>query len=170
MDNTKQTSRLLEATNISSLDISSFVSAYINKLVYNILTYVDDNITIGEIKVLNNYTVENELSQEITGIPGAYSCVDADPNTLVKFAVAYSNFEINEFDMLAKEAIVDFLNLNNGLFVVYLSENNLCELSLDVPKQNGNHKIDSNSYKSITVIPISFSYGNINFLLCEDNL
>lgn len=167
MDNIKQVKKLLHTTNLASLELSSYVSIYIERLIYNIITYVDTNISVGDITVCEHYDVENELSQKIIGIPGAYSCIDASPALLVDFSKLYSGFEIDEFNYLAKEAIVDFLNLVNGLFIVYLSKNNLYELSLDVPKQNGNYSIDNNKYKSITIIPISFSFGTINFLLCE---
>lgn len=167
MDNIKLVNKLLAASNIASLNISPFTTMYIERLIYNIATYVDSSISVGEITITSEYNLENELSQNIIGIPGAYSCIDATPIVLSKFAKHYSGFEIDEFNFLAKEAIVDFLNLANGLFVVYLSKNNLYELSLEVPKQNGNHSIDNNNCKSITIIPISFSFGNINFLLCE---
>ena len=72
-----------------------------------------------------------------------------------------------ELDMLAREAILDFLNLHNGLFVVMLSKNNICELSLDAPKQDGKFSIDLAQYKTITVIPVLFSYGTVKFFLCE---
>lgn len=168
MDNKKVCARILENSNYSSIsNISDFVKIYIEKLVYNILMYVDESITLGNIEILNSYSGKCELSQDITGVPSATSGVDGREETLAKFAENYSHLGIEKFDMLAREAILDFLNLHNGLFVVLLSKNNICELSLDAPKQNGNYNLDLSVYKSITIIPVQFKYGTIKFYLCE---
>lgn len=167
MDNKKLTDTLLAASNYSSINATEFVQAYIEKLVFDIVTYVDDSISVGRIEILDSYVGKNELSQEITGIPSAFSSVDGSSFALTSFAEKYSHLGITEFDVLAREAIVDFLNLHNGLFVVDLSRSNICELSLTAPKQSGNYSIDNATYKSITVIPVIFSFGTIKFLLCE---
>ena len=169
MDNNKICSRILEASNINSLtDMSEFVRTYIEKLVYNISMYVDSDFSLGSIEILGDFSGKIELSQAITGVPSAYSCVDGNERALTGFAEHYSHLGITAFDTLAREAILDFLNLHNGLFVVMLSKNNICELSLDAPKQNGNFSIDLAHYKSITVIPVMFSYGTVKFFLCEN--
>lgn len=168
MDNNKSVSRILESSNYRSLpNMSDFVKTYIEKLVYNISMYVDSEFSLGSIEILDDFSGKVELSQAITGVPSAYSCVEGKEEALVAFAEHYSHLGINSFDVLAREAILDFLNLHNGLFVVMLSKNNICELSLDAPKQNGNYSIDLAQYKSITVIPVIFSYGTVRFFLCE---
>ncbi len=168
MDNNRSVSRILEASNYLTLtNMSDFVKTYIEKLVYNISMYVDPDFSLGSIDILSNFSGKCELSQAITGVPSAYSCVEGANEALVGFAERYSHLGIKSFDMLAREAILDFLNLHNGLFVVMLSKNNICELSLDAPKQSGNFTIDLALYKSITVIPVIFSYGTVKFYLCE---
>lgn len=168
MDNKKSCSKILETSNYSSLtNMSDFVKTYIEKLVYNISMYVDSDFSLGSIEILNDFTGKCELSQAITGVPSAYSCVEGREDALVTFAEHYSHLGVKSFDMLAREAILDFLNLHNGLFVVMLSKNNICELSLDAPKQSGNFSLDLAQYKTITVIPVLFSYGTVKFFLCE---
>ena len=168
MDNNKSVSRILEASNYMKLEkMSEFVKTYIEKLVYNISMYVDQDFTLGNVEIVSGFSGKVELSQAITGVPSAYSGVEGRNDTLMTFAEHYSHLGLKTFDVLAKEAILDFLNLNNGLFVVMLSKNNICELSLDAPKQNGNFTIDLAQYKSITVIPVIFSYGTVKFFLCE---
>lgn len=168
MDNNKSYSRILDNSNYLSIDnISDFVKTYIEKLVYNICMYVDSDFSLGFIEILDTVSGKCELSQAITGVPSAYSCVDGNEDALVTFAENYSHLGIRSFDVLAREAILDFLNLHNGLFVVLLSRNNICELSLDAPKQNGNYSVDLAQYRSITVIPVMFKYGTVKFYLCE---
>ena len=168
MDNNRSGSRILEASNYGSLtDISEFVRTYIEKLVNNICIHVDSEFSLGNIEILNDFNGKCELSQAITGVPSAYSCVDGRDEVLVKFAKDYSHLDITSYDALAREAILDFLNLHNGLFVVMLSKNNICELSLDAPGQPVAQPHGLAQYNTITVIPVIFSYGTIKFFLCE---
>ncbi|MCR5686717.1 MAG: hypothetical protein K6G58_01615 [Lachnospiraceae bacterium] len=169
MDNKGSYTKILESSNISSVrGMSDFVRTYIEKLVYDISMYVDPDFTLGKIEILNGYTGRCELSQAIIGVPSAYSCIEGRESVLAQFARNYSHLEIGSFDVLAREAVLDFLNLHNGLFVVLLSKNNICELSLDAPKRNGNFTIDMSLYSSITVIPVTFPYGTVKFFLCEN--
>lgn len=161
---------LLKSSSINSLSsesTSEFVIAYIKKLIQDIVLYVDPNITIGNIQFKDEYEVDNELSQEITGVPSAYSAMDGEKRALTAFAESYSSLGIANYDSLCEEVLLDFLNLHNGLFIVHLSENKICELSLSIPKQNGHKSISGPSKGKVTVIPIIFSYGTINFLLVQ---
>lgn len=167
MDIEKYVEDLLVASDCSALSLSEFAKLYINKLVFNLVTYVDSNISVGSIESVQSYSVRNELSQEITGIPGAYSAIDGNENVLAQFAEQYSKLGIEDFGLLAKEALLDFLNLHNGLFVVLLSKMNICELSLNAPTQNGNKLIGSEPNAMLTIIPVTFSYGTIRFVLGE---
>ena len=161
--------KLMDQTNMQALkpQMSDFVSEYIKKLIIDLLTYVNEEITVGDIELVSEYYANKELSQEITGVPSAYSAMDATEDVLIRFAQDYSKMEMNEYDILVKESLLDFLNLHNGLFVVQLSKLNICELSLAAPKQNGAFLMSSPATGKITVIPVSFPYGTIRFLLCE---
>lgn len=161
--------KLLENSNYYEFQSSmnEFTKQYIQKLLLNIILYVDAEIRLGEIRFCDNYHLEHEASQEIVGVPSAYSALDGNAKVLTAFAESYSNLGIAEFDSLCREALLDFLNLNNGLFVVDLSEHNICELSLGVPKQSNDYILSSDIQGKITIIPVTFSYGTINFILLK---
>ncbi|MDO4508649.1 MAG: hypothetical protein Q4B53_01850 [Lachnospiraceae bacterium] len=148
-------------------EMDEFSILYVTKLVSDIILYVDADISLGDITFCDSYNLEHEVSQEITGIPSAYSALDGNIKVLTAFAESYSNLGIAEFDSLCRESLLDFLNLHNGLFVVELSEKNICELSLGVPKQGNSYEIKPTSslHGHITLIPITFSYGTITFVL-----
>lgn len=168
MESEQLLENIINNSNLNSLENSSkFIVGYIKKLVLDIILYVDSNINLGTIELVDTYSMTNELSQEITGLPSAYSAIDGDEKVLTSFAESYSHLGIAEYDSLCKEALLDFLNLHNGLFIVYLSENNICELSLSVPKQDGDKKLISPYKGKITVIPVNFSFGTAKFLLLE---
>lgn len=169
MENEELVKEILSSSNLQPLfeSASDFIKAYVEKLIVDLTLYVDNELSVGEISFVSIYTMSQELSQEITGVPSAYSAIDGEKEVLAKFAEKYSKLGIEQYDDLAREVILDFLNLHNGLFVVQLSKMNICELSLTVPKKNGLRHIKSPVTGKITVIPITFSFGTINFLLCE---
>lgn len=169
MDNITAMHEILAKCNYKEISskTSDFVNAYIRKLIVNIVAYVNSDITVGDIQLVKEFYANRELSQEITGVPSAYSAIDADEDVLTKFADEYSKMGVKEYDSLAKESLLDFLNLHNGLFVVELSKSNICELMLSAPKQNGAFLMTSPVTGAITVIPVKFPYGEIKFLLCE---
>lgn len=150
-----------------STSLNDFSRHYIKKLLEDIILYVDANIKLGNIEFTDNYHLEHELSQEITGVPAAYSALDGNVKVLTAFAESYSNLGIAEYDSLCQEALLDFLNLHNGLFVVELSEEKICELSLSVPKQSDDYQINSDLKGRIILIPVTFTYGTITFVLLK---
>ncbi len=160
---------LLVKTNYASISqsISEFNKSYIHKLIEDILMLITSDIIIENIELVHEYYAKRELSQLITGLPSAYSAVDADEATLIEFAEAYSKLGITEYDVLCKEAILDFLNVHNGLFIVDLSKSNICELNLSVPKQSDSYLCTSPATGHIIVIPVTFTFGTVKFLLCE---
>lgn len=147
--------------------MNEFTRLYIKKLLMNIILYVDANISLGDIEFCDTYHVEHEISQNIVGVPSAYSAIDGNVKVLTAFAEQYSNLGIAEFDSLCQEALLDFMNLHNGLFVVDLSANNICEVTLSVPKQSTDFSISSQLEGKITIIPVTFSYGTIKFILLK---
>lgn len=169
MTNDELVINILENSNYNDIsrDLTDFVKTYINKLVSDVAMYVDSSIVVENIQTVDKYTAGQELSQDITGVPSAYSAIDGDPATLAHFAESYAKLGIDSFDVLAKEALLDFLNLHNGLFIVLLSKLNLCELSLNAPKQNDKLSITTEVNGKITIIPIRFSFGIVKFLLYE---
>lgn len=161
--------QLLSSSNWDNIKdkINELEIAYVNKLIENIVTYVDSEISIENLELVSTYSMAEEISQEITGIPASYSAIDGDASAMVQFAEQYSHLGVTEFDELAKEVLLDFLNLHNGLYIVQLSNLNICELSLSVPKQNGEIKLTSPINGNIIVIPINFKFGTVKFLLCR---
>ncbi|MCR5508680.1 MAG: hypothetical protein K6F34_08325 [Lachnospiraceae bacterium] len=160
---------ILDNSNYNDIasDLTEFVRTYIEKLVSDVSLYVDSSIVVEDIETVDKYKASWELSQDITGVPSAYSAIDGNPDVLVAFAEMYSKLGVDTFDTLAKEALLDFLNLHNGLFIVLLSKLNICELSLDPPRQNKYLDITTEVNGKITIIPIRFSFGVVRFLLYE---
>lgn len=166
MTRTKLLANIPNNPNLDDLVPSDFLLKYISKLITNLEFFVNKEISIGTISKGTTYHAHHELMQKIIGLPSAYTAVDGNRDTLAQFAREYSHMEeIVELDDLAKEVIVDFLNLHNGLFVVDLSNQDSIELSLEPPLKEDKTCILGTG--QITMIPVNFPYGELTFLLIE---
>jgi len=72
------------------------------------------------------------MTQNMTGASDLYTGLAMDEQVLVEMARRYSGEDISEPDALAKDSIAEFLNENNGLFVVNMSDRHL-EYELQPP-------------------------------------
>ena len=97
MTNDELVINILENSNYNDIsrDLTDFVKTYINKLVSDVAMYVDSSIVVENIQTVDKYTAGQELSQDITGIPSAYSAIDGDPATLARFAESYAKLGID---------------------------------------------------------------------------
>ena len=159
---------ILDNSNYNEISgsMTEFVRTYVEKLVTDVSLYVDSSIVVENIETVDKYKAGQELSQDITGVPSAYSAIDGEPDVLVQFAEQYAKLGIDSFDILAKEALLDFLNLHNGLFLVNLSEAENVESTLTPPvsdEKNGPIELYSYTY----VMPVDFAFGTVNFILSE---
>ncbi|MCR5789793.1 MAG: hypothetical protein K6G83_07885 [Lachnospiraceae bacterium] len=147
---------------------SQFVSIYVERLTENIKQHANDQMKLLDINLYDSFELNEELAQEITGYPSAFSAISGDHDTLVHFAEDYARVGIDQYDDLCKEALLDFLNLINGLFAVYLSQNNIHEVSLNAPTRDEKGLVlDAEQIGKIYAIPIEFPYGIVTFVLAE---
>lgn len=169
MNSEELLSSILDNSNYNALESSmnSFTKQYISKLLMDIILYVNTNISLGEISFCDSYHLDHELSQEIVGVPSAYSAMDSNVKVLSAFAEEYSHLGVAEYDALCKEVLLDFMNLHNGLFVVDLSAQNIAELSLSVPKESDDFNLTGELKGQITLIPVNFPYGTVTFVLLK---
>lgn len=171
MDNKRYVGKLLQANNFYDIEgISDFTLSYIEKLIFDVVTYVNDNIRLGMIEQSHDITAEYELSQEMNdGHNRYFTYIIGDETTLTRFAEEYSHLEIKDYGFLTQEAVMDFLNLHNGLFAVMKSMEGTVELKLLPPKHNDGLYILEEQHSSIIEIPVIFSFGLIKFVICEKN-
>lgn len=168
MDNNKRVYGLLEASNLNSLDgVSDYVKSFIEKLLSDVLLYVNESVSLKPIETISIIDGDMLIQQCVTGPRPLQIYINGSSEALTAFAEDYSHLGVNEYNILTQEIIMDFLNLHNGLFAVKLSMNDNLELSLTPPKQIEASAIEWNLINSITHVPISFSYGVIDFYICE---
>lgn len=138
---------------------------FIAELVFTLAGQVQEDIIPSPAYQVDALPDDCYISQCITGDYSAYTALYGDKDALMAFANAYAKFNVE--DEIESEILADFLNLNNGGFVVSLSDTLSLECSLTVPniEKDSPKELQENIY----IIPITFSFGTVNFVLSEGN-
>lgn len=158
-------SRIPNNPRLAELNPSDFFLKYILKLLHDLSLFVEPDVTVGEIRLSHSYAADHELMQKIIGIPSAFTGIDGAEDVLILFAEKYSHVPITSYDIVAKDAIVDFMNLHNGLFVVDLSKEDDIELTLEPPIHED---VDFElALGNVATIPVRFTFGELIFYLIE---
>lgn len=138
---------------------------YIAELIFNLSRFVQDDTVPHPSMTVSTIPKECYLSQKIVGGYNAFTALYGPEDVLCDFARAYSQFELDGYDDLTREILVDFLNLNNGFFAVNLSDSQEVECTLLPPNTDPEHSAELNMHTYI--LPIEFDFGTVNFVLSE---
>ncbi|MCG8484747.1 MAG: hypothetical protein MJA31_15645 [Clostridia bacterium] len=134
---------------------------YVELFLRNIIRFVDSDLMIDKPYCLVSYEYKNLASQEIVGENKIITGISADDEVLVKFAGIYAEEEITEMDEMARDAIGEFMNCQNGLFVSNLYHKGINH-DLNPQKFDFNSRLNQNN--QLFVLPCSLSIGNIDII------
>lgn len=98
--------------------------------------------------------------QNCDGEGGLYCCMEPDPEGMLTFARLYSKepiFEFDDFDDLAKDAILEFLNCVDGLFTSHIADEGIADFEIAPPDFSEDGVIQAE--KAFTVLPFRLSCG-----------
>ena len=124
---------------------------------------IGDDFTPLESSVVNEAEAEYIVCQTIHGKYNAEICIACPKAEYLAFAERFAKETFTEPDEYVNEVVGEFLNVNNGLFVVNESNQHGIELSLD-PQQyihNGSVKYDGQAF----CIPVAFAFGEVEFVI-----
>ncbi|MBR6101549.1 MAG: chemotaxis protein CheX [Ruminococcus sp.] len=136
---------------------------YVTLLFKNIIRFIGDDFTPLESSVVKEADAEYIVCQTIHGKYNAEICIACPKDEYIAFAERFAKEDLTEADEYVNEIVGEFLNVNNGLFVVNESNQLGIELSLD-PQQyihNGVVKYESNAFN----IPVAFAFGEVEFVI-----
>lgn len=134
---------------------------YLGLMMRNIIRFIDAEAVINEVVKVDEHKCDFVAKQEINGSIIMSTFIDAQEDSFIKFASKYAEEELNAVDEMAKASVSEFLNLNNGIFLVNMSDEGI-DLEMIPQEVYDNIKVH-NVYK----ISISLSFGNINILIKE---
>lgn len=136
---------------------------YVTLLFKNIIRFIGDDFTPLEAAIVNEAEAEFIVRQSIHGKYTADVCIACSKAEYIDFAERFAKEELNDADEYVNEIVGEFLNVNNGLFVVNESNQLGIELSLDPQNyiHNGSVKFQGSAF----CIPVAFAFGEIEFII-----
>lgn len=161
--NAKLSQIISEFYHFETAENAKAYTAYLTLLFKNIIRFVGDDFTPLEASIVRDFDVNYFVYQSVSGNVSCETGIEAEEYQYLKFASRFAGEEITEVGEFAHAAVGEFLNLHNGLFTVNLSNDFGVELNLNPQDFSENTTV---SYKnSAFCIPISFSFGIINFVI-----
>ncbi|QSX05747.1 hypothetical protein JYG23_13945 [Sedimentibacter sp. zth1] len=144
---------------------ATIYAEYISLLFKNIIRFIGQDFI-----PLNQFQFENKkcdllASQNINGKFSTYTAIEGNEEALIKFASRFSEEEYAENNEYVMASVGEFLNLNNGIFSVNMSNTNNIELELT--PQDIQSNIELKNLKNAICIPVRFTFGIINFIMAD---
>ncbi len=158
------------AENIASVfaldDMSDkdFYVDYLLLFIRNIVRFVGDDFAFAGC--VKNPETKNEYlcSQDISGAVNAYTAIGGDKAAFYALATRYAGEEVDD-DEFAEACAGEFLNLQNGLYAVNVS--NTQNTELDLTPQVSEKDVTLNMDNGIQV-SLAFSFGTLNVIICKN--
>lgn len=134
---------------------------YVELFVRNIIRFIDTDIILDKAYNVPSYQSRRIATQEIIGDYRIETGIAAEEEVLIRFASIYAEETLTNLDGLAKDALGEFMNSQNGLFVSNLYHKSInCNLN---PQQFRND-VDIQQRERLLVLPCELSFGKINII------
>ncbi|MGV8982621.1 chemotaxis protein CheX [Clostridium sp.] len=135
------------------------IKHYIALFMRNIIRFIDSEVYTKEIVKVEEYKTKWVVNQRIKNTINLQTYINADEEVFVKIASRYAEEELTSVDEMAKDSVGEFLNLNNGLYLVAMSNIGI-ELDME-PQSVSFEKTISSTY----VLPIELPFGKMELII-----
>ena len=136
---------------------------FIELLFNNFVRFVGDDYTPITIEEIKEFPPECCVKQQVFGEYSIISYLSMSEETAIEFASRYVEDQFEEYDEYVQASLEDFLNLQNGLFIVNVSNDSSTELTIAAPAHVNEPII---SFERTTYhIPILYTFGMVHFLM-----
>lgn len=149
---------------LDDLSDKDFYVEYLLLFVRNMVRFIGDDFAFAECAKNPEFKSEYLCSQDITGKVSAYTAIGCDKAAFYALASRYAGEEVAD-DEFAEACAGEFLNLQNGLFAVNVS--NLEGVELDLTPQVSEKDVTLNIDDGIKV-SLAFSFGTVNIVICKN--
>ncbi len=135
---------------------------YFALFVRNLVRFIDDGILLRPAERVQEDAFEALVHQEMDGRFKIYTGLAGARKGLVEFARRFSKMDVTAFDELCVDALGEFMNTHNGLFLSKLS-NEWVELELypSESRTDGTLKAIGVVYK----VPFTLPFGEFTFYI-----
>lgn len=147
---------------LPELGDSGIYADYLSLFVRNLVRFIDDHILLERAEKIDAQPFECLIHQEIEGRATLFTALAGPAAGMAQFAARFAKMDIPGMDEVARDALGEFMNVHNGLFLSKLS-NDWVELELLPPefKNNGSLTAVDGVYK----IPFALSFAQFTFFI-----
>lgn len=135
---------------------------YLSLFVKNMIRFIDDQVYIEvaelEVSQQGNWLVH----QEILGQSPLFTGISANEEVFLHIASVYAEEELTEVDELAKASVSELLNLNNGIYLVNMSDWGI-ELNMKPQEVFENATVSGESF----LVTVNTSKGSFQLILSD---
>lgn len=140
-----------------------FYVDYLLLFVRNIVRFIGDDFVFTSCIKNPEFKSDYLCSQDINGNIAAYTAISCEKEPFYAIASRYAGETVAD-DEFAEACVGEFLNLQNGLYAVNISNsmNTELELTPQISEKNVTLNIDDG-----IKISLAFSFGNIDVVICK---
>ncbi|MEG0640984.1 MAG: hypothetical protein RR515_00165 [Clostridium sp.] len=135
---------------------------YLALFTRNLIRFIDSEAVIGEVIKLEEYKGRWTAKQDIKGEINLSTFIEADESSFIKFASKYAEEELRSVDEMVEASVGEFLNLQNGIFLVNMSNEGV-DLEMTPQEVDSNIEVDN-----IYAVLVELSFGKISILIKEN--
>ncbi len=155
-------------TEITDDNMKHLYSVYISLLINDLIRFVGADFTILTCDATAIPTdVDYFSSQDITDkdVTLIKTTIATTKSSLLEFATRYAEEPVTEVDEYAYASLCDFINLQNGLYTVNLSNEENLEYKLTPPVYNDT--FTASSLKSPICLKLMYPFGDVYYTLSK---
>ena len=135
------------------------IKNYIALFMRNVIRFIDSEVYTNKIIKVNELKTECAVSQKIKNSINLMTYINAKEDVFALIASRYAEEELLVVDEMAKDSVGEFLNLNNGLYLVGMSN---IGIELDMEPQKEFFK---KTIYATYVIPIQLPFGTMELII-----
>jgi len=139
-------------------EMSQYYIDFVTLFVKNIIRFIDSNVYVDRVEKVDRMVYPHVFKQVIKGDPSIFTAYSGDDAALLDLASQHAGQVFTEFGEYPLDSACEFLNLNNGLFVVNKTDNGE-DMELTIQEYMANTSITLK--KTVYRIPIHISAGMI---------
>jgi len=151
-------------------DIDSFCKDYTVLLVNNLVRFISTKLRLKGLKMVEECDLDFGAYQVIEGDKTLFTAIRASEDEFISFAKIYADeiyagVEFDEVDELAQDSVAEFINLQNGIFLVNCSEDGI---KLDMQPQSAVIDKTFDFSKKAYIISIELEFGDVEFIIANE--
>lgn len=145
---------------------SSMYRDYFTLLFKNLIRFIDKDVRPEKPQAVEEYKYDWIAFQEIKGEINLFTCIAADENVFINFGGKYANEPFDAVDDMTKASVGEFLNMQNGIFLVNMSNG---DIELEMTPQETSTRKRLVNLKPAYCIPLYFPFGKLDFIISESS-